>query len=186
MMNKDLCTSKEEEGSITDDGGVTVSSFTDCGRKRRHESCLNPIEEELSPNKKQAVQSPLLSKPKKMKAASAFPLTVRCLTSTGIFDGVPIKYISTSGKELNGIIKDSGYLCGCKTCKFSKVVKADEFERHAGYQTKHPNCRIYFENGKTIYGVVQKLRNTPDYLLFENIQTATGSPINHNAFSAWK
>ncbi|KAL2924539.1 Diaminobutyrate--2-oxoglutarate transaminase [Bienertia sinuspersici] len=68
-------------------------------------------------------------------------------------------------KELRGIIKGSGYLCGCLSCNFSKVINAYEFERHAGRQNKTPNNHIYFENGKTIYGIVQELRNTPQNML---------------------
>ncbi|KAA8518863.1 hypothetical protein F0562_016362 [Nyssa sinensis] len=116
-----------------------------------------------------------------------FPSNVRSLLSTGMLDGVPVKYIAWSReKELRGIIKGSGYLCGCQSCNFSKAINAYEFERHAGCKTKHPNNHIYFENGKTIYGIVQELRNTPQNLLFEVIQTITGSPINQKSFRLWK
>lgn len=30
-------------------------------------------------------------------------------------------YISAFNKELRGIIKGSGYLCGCQSCNYSKV-----------------------------------------------------------------
>ncbi|XP_038692684.1 uncharacterized protein LOC119990695 isoform X1 [Tripterygium wilfordii] len=116
-----------------------------------------------------------------------FPSNVRSLLSTGMLDGVPVKYIAWSReKELRGVIKGSGYLCGCESCNFSKVINAYEFERHAGCKTKHPNNHIYFENGKTIYGVVQELRSTPQDMLFEVIQTITGSPINQKSFRLWK
>ncbi|KAI9072758.1 hypothetical protein K1719_045250 [Acacia pycnantha] len=65
-------------------------------------------------------------------------------------------------KELRGIIKGPGYLCGCQLCNYSKVLNACEFERHAGCKTKHPNNHIYFENGKTIYQTVQELRSSPE------------------------
>ena len=67
-----------------------------------------------------------------------------------------------------------------------QVINAYEFERHAGCKTKHPNNHIYFENGKTIYGIVQELRSTPQNMLFEVIQTITGSPINQKSFRLWK
>ena len=67
-----------------------------------------------------------------------------------------------------------------------KVLNAYEFERHAGCKTKHPNNHIYFENGKTIYQIVQELRSTPESLLFDAIQTVTGSPINQKSFRIWK
>ncbi|KAL0436825.1 UNVERIFIED_CONTAM: hypothetical protein Sradi_0390400 [Sesamum radiatum] len=88
--------------------------------------------------------------------------------------------------ELRGIIKGSGYLCGCQSCNYSKALNAYEFERHAGCKTKHPNNHIYFENGKTIYQIVQELRSTPESMLFDAIQTVTGSPINQKAFRTWK
>ncbi|XP_024922515.2 uncharacterized protein LOC107432788 isoform X2 [Ziziphus jujuba] len=115
-----------------------------------------------------------------------FPSNVRSLLSTGMLDGVPVKYTAWSREELRGVIKGSGYLCGCQSCNFSKVINAYEFERHAGCKTKHPNNHIYFENGKTIYGIVQELRSTPQNMLFEVIQTITGSPINQKSFRLWK
>ncbi|KAJ0258873.1 Jas TPL-binding domain-containing protein [Hirschfeldia incana] len=118
---------------------------------------------------------------------NGFPSNVRSLLSTGMLDGVPVKYIAWSReKELHGVIKGSGYQCGCDSCNSSKVVNAYEFERHAGCKTKHPNNHIYFENGKTIYGIVQELRNTPQDLLFNVIPTMTGSTINQKSFRLWK
>lgn len=67
-----------------------------------------------------------------------------------------------------------------------KALNAYEFERHAGCKTKHPNNHIYFENGKTIYQIVQELRSTKESMLFDAIQTITGSPINQKAFRTWK
>lgn len=123
----------------------------------------------------------------KKPPSNSFPSNVRSLLSTGMLDGVPVKYIAWSReKELRGIIKGSGYLCGCQSCNFSKAINAYEFERHASCKTKHPNNHIYFENGKTIYGIVQELRNTPQDLLFEVIQTITGSAINQKSFRIWK
>ncbi|KAJ6699627.1 PROTEIN putative-RELATED [Salix purpurea] len=133
-----------------------------------------------------------ISKKKDIKTAKKvppnnFPSNVRSLLSTGMLDGVPVKYMAWSQeKELRGVIKGSGYLCGCQTCNFSKVVNAYEFERHATCKTKHPNNHIYFENGKTIYGIVQELRSTPQNMLFEVIQMITGSPINQKSFCLWK
>ncbi|KAJ8899869.1 hypothetical protein K2173_019572 [Erythroxylum novogranatense] len=116
-----------------------------------------------------------------------FPSNVRSLLSTGMLDGVHVKYIAWSReKELRGCIQGCGYLCGCQTCNYSKVINAYEFERHANCKTKHPNNHIYFENGKTIYGIVQELRSTPQNMLFEVIQTITGSPINQKAYLLWK
>lgn len=67
-----------------------------------------------------------------------------------------------------------------------KALNAFEFERHAGAKTKHPNNHIFFENGKTIYAVVQELKNTPQEILFDAIQNVTGSTINQRNFRVWK
>ncbi|GMP89232.1 hypothetical protein CsSME_00040898 [Camellia sinensis var. sinensis] len=120
------------------------------------------------------------------EAPNSFPSNVRSLISTGMLDGVPVKYVSLSREEHRGTIKGCGYLCGCQSCNYSKVLNAYEFEQHAGCKTKHPNNHIYFESGKTIYQIVQELRNTPESQLFDAIQTVTGSPINQKSFRTWK
>ncbi|KAJ4704747.1 putative DNA binding protein [Melia azedarach] len=125
-------------------------------------------------------------KTSKKAPSNNFPSNVRSLLSTGMLDGVPVKYIAWSREELRGVIKGSGYQCSCQSCNYSKVINAYEFERHAGCKTKHPNNHIYFDNGKTIYGIVQELRSTPQNMLFEVIQTITGSPINQKCFRLWK
>ncbi|XP_058199611.1 uncharacterized protein LOC131314782 isoform X2 [Rhododendron vialii] len=126
------------------------------------------------------------SKATKKQAPNSFPSNVRSLISTGILDGVPVKYVSLSREEHRGVIKGSGYLCGCHSCNYSKVLNAYEFERHAGCKTKHPNNHIYFESGKTIYQIVQDLKSTPESQLFDAVQTVTGSPINQKSFRIWK
>ncbi|XP_022148359.1 uncharacterized protein LOC111017029 [Momordica charantia] len=120
------------------------------------------------------------------EAPNSFPSNVRSLITTGMLDGVPVKYVSVAREELRGIINGSGYLCGCQSCNFSKMLNAYEFERHAGCKTKHPNNHIYFENGKTIYQIVQELRSTPESMLFDTIQTIFGAPINQKSFRSWK
>ncbi|KAJ0553950.1 putative Jas TPL-binding domain-containing protein [Helianthus annuus] len=139
-------------------------------------------------NTNQGVKSKGKLEPKAVKkeAPNSFPSNVRSLMATGILDGVPVKYVSISREELRGIIKGSGYMCGCQSCNHTKALNAYEFERHAGCKTKHPNNHIYFESGKTIYQIVQELRSTPEILLFDAIQTITGSPINQKAFRSWK
>ncbi|XP_073051987.1 uncharacterized protein [Primulina eburnea] len=123
----------------------------------------------------------------KKGTSNNFPANVKSLLSTGILDGIPVKYISWSReKNLRGVVKGTGYLCSCQDCKLSKVINAYEFECHAGCKTKHPNNHIYFENGKTIYAVVQELRGTPQEILLEAIQNVTGSPINQKNFHNWK
>nr|GMD52851.1 uncharacterized protein LOC109187050 [Ipomoea batatas] len=95
----------------------------------------------------------------------SFPTNVKNLLSTGIFEGVPVKYVSWSRGAVN----------------------AYEFEKHAGCDTKHPNNNIYFPSGKSLYSLVQELKVIPQNdLLFEAIQTASGTPINIKNFKAWK
>ncbi|XP_010453455.1 PREDICTED: uncharacterized protein LOC104735374 isoform X2 [Camelina sativa] len=128
-----------------------------------------------------------VSKTAKKGSTNTFPSNVKSLLSTGMFDGVNVKYYSWSReKNLKGIIKGTGYLCGCSNCNFNKVLNAYEFEQHANCKTKHPNNHIYFENGKTIYGVVQELKNSPQEKLFDAIQNVTGSDINQKNFNIWK
>ncbi|CAL0300463.1 unnamed protein product [Lupinus luteus] len=123
----------------------------------------------------------------KKDTTNNFPLNVKSMLSTGIFDGVPVSYVSISRERtLRGIIKGAGYLCSCDDCKQSKALNAYEFERHAGAKSKHPNTHIYFENGKTIYAVVQELKSTPQDMLFDAIESVTGSTINEKNFRNWK
>ncbi|XP_073146220.1 uncharacterized protein [Henckelia pumila] len=141
------------------------------------------------PPKSRLVSTPkskLGTKPTKKEASNSFPSNVRSLLATGILEDVPVKYVSTLQEELSGIIKGYGYLCGCQSCNFSKVLNAYEFERHAGCKTNHPNNHVHFENGKTIYQIVQELKSAPSSMLFNAVETMTGSQINQKAFLTWK
>nr|GMD57411.1 uncharacterized protein LOC109187050 [Ipomoea batatas] len=76
------------------------------------------------------------------KSVYSFPTNVKNLLSTGIFEGVPVKYVSWSRGAVN----------------------AYEFEKHAGCDTKHPNNNIYFPSGKSLYSVVQELKLIRDFV----------------------
>ncbi|XP_054786312.1 uncharacterized protein LOC129292723 isoform X2 [Prosopis cineraria] len=158
------------------------------GQKDLVESNLEPGVNSNSKSNSRSDNVPKSKEPRTRKVPSNnFPSNVKSLLSTGIFDGVPVKYVSWSReKHLKGVIKGTGYLCSCNECKESKALNAYEFERHAGAKTKHPNNHIYFENGKTIYAAVQELKNTSQEMLFDVIQTVTGSTINQKNFRAWK
>ncbi|XP_015072391.1 uncharacterized protein LOC107016434 [Solanum pennellii] len=110
----------------------------------------------------------------KKKVQNTFPSNVRSLLSSGLLDGVPVKYISmSSDKSLIGVIKGNGYLCSCDNCKSSEkkiLLSAMEFERHAGCKSNHANNHIFFDSGITILAVVQKLKKTPTEMIFEVIQ----------------
>ncbi|KAH0757660.1 hypothetical protein KY290_021153 [Solanum tuberosum] len=58
----------------------------------------------------------------KNKVQNTFPTNVKSLLSSGLLDGVPVKYISLSSeKSLIGVIKGNGYLCSCDNCKLSEA-----------------------------------------------------------------
>lgn len=185
-------------GGLNDDAGMESSGRLVCnydflvGQPSVQRLEENGFSESTSDALISSIQVDAISKKKDQKGnkkapPNNFPSNVRSLLSTGMLDGVSVKYIAWSReKELRGVIKGAAYLCGCQSCTFSKAINAYEFERHAGCKTKHPNNHIYFENGKTIYGVVQELRNTPQSVLFDVIQTITGSPINQKSFRLWK
>ncbi|KAF5467243.1 hypothetical protein F2P56_017090 [Juglans regia] len=159
------------------------------GQKDLVESNADPIVNDVPKANSKLEVNPRKKEPKTTKKAppNNFPSNVKSLLSTGMFDGVPVKYVSWSReKNLKGVIKGTGYLCSCDNCNLSKSLNAYEFERHAGCKTKHPNNHIYFENGKTIYAVVQELKSTPQEILFDAIQNVTGSPINQKNFRIWK
>ncbi|KAF6168513.1 hypothetical protein GIB67_015060 [Kingdonia uniflora] len=117
---------------------------------------------------------------------SSFPTNVKKLFATGILEGVHVKYIKLEKELLCGTIKDSGYLCGCSLCKYSRVLTAYQFELHAGCSTKHPNNHIYLENGKPIYSIIQVLKTTPHGLLEEAVRSIAGSLISDKSYMVLK
>lgn len=118
---------------------------------------------------------------------NAFPNNVKKLLSTGILDGAAVKYIYNPGKvELDGIIGDGGYLCGCSMCSYSRVLSAYEFEQHAGAKTRHPNNHIFLENGKPIYSIIHEIKTATNSTPDEVIKNVAGSSINEGSFQVWK
>ncbi|PIN20616.1 hypothetical protein CDL12_06695 [Handroanthus impetiginosus] len=118
------------------------------------------------------------NKEQKTKKGSSnnFPSNVKSLLSTGILNGVSVKYVSWARevksdmllfsilydvfifsrenfclqKNLRGVIKGTGYLCSCQDCKLSKTINAHEFERHAGCKTNvENNVESAFGRGNT-------------------------------------
>ncbi|CAN8316854.1 unnamed protein product [Cochlearia groenlandica] len=126
--------------------------------------------------------------PKKI-VSSIYPSNVKKLLATGVLDGARVKYVSVSPvRELQGIIHSGGYLCGCATCNFSRVLNAYEFEQHAGAKTRHPNNHIFLENGRSVYSVVQelKLKTSSHDLLEEVLRNVAGSALSEDGLQAWK
>ncbi|XP_010558790.1 PREDICTED: uncharacterized protein LOC104827321 [Tarenaya hassleriana] len=188
FQNEDMLVSSGSIINGYESFGNVAENFKDPVQKRSRENLCGMFSSGhiVNPN---ADTIPKIKETKTTKKAptNTFPSNVKSLLSTGMFDGVHVKYYSWSReKNLQGIIKGTGYLCGCSECKMTKVLNAYEFERHANCKTKHPNNHIYFENGKTIYAVVQELKNTPQEMLFDAIQNVTGSEINHKNFNTWK
>ncbi|KAK6790983.1 hypothetical protein RDI58_010064 [Solanum bulbocastanum] len=59
----------------------------------------------------------------KKKVQNTFPDHVKSLLSSGLLDGVPVKYISMlSEKSLIGVIEGNDYLCSCDNCKLSEAT----------------------------------------------------------------
>ncbi|KAF5956054.1 hypothetical protein HYC85_008910 [Camellia sinensis] len=117
----------------------------------------------------------------------SYPTTVKKLLSTWILERARVKYATTSQeRELPGIMKGSGYLCGCSLSNFSKIFSAYEFELHAGGKTRHLNNHIYLENGKPIYSVIQELKIAPHNVLDEVVKKVAGSSVNEESFQAWQ
>ncbi|WJX73596.1 hypothetical protein P8452_57359 [Trifolium repens] len=89
-----------------------------------------------------------------------FPVKLKDLLATGILEGLKVKYIKgqkarkPGEKELPGVIKDSGVLCFCDSCKGTKVVTPTVFELHAGSANKRPPEYTYLENGKPLRDVM--------------------------------
>ncbi|KAG9135892.1 hypothetical protein Leryth_002595 [Lithospermum erythrorhizon] len=131
---------------------------------------------------------PKMRRPYKKKIVKSinFPKDVKTLLETDIFNGIPVTYISWSREEqLRGLIHRNGYVCSCKSCNGYKVVKANDFEEHAGCKTKHPNNHIYFPNGKSIHEVVHRLKKTPRENICETIEELMEGHLNQMNFRKW-
>ncbi|XP_015055896.1 uncharacterized protein LOC107002398 isoform X1 [Solanum pennellii] len=174
---------KEDYHNASAEAAIPVTAGVDDGFSEAQ--AWNPLESDdrdpfLCPLNRELKMS-------KKVTSDAYPTNVKKLLSTGILEGARVKYISTSRKrELLGIIKDYGYLCGCSLCNFSKVLSAYEFEMHAGGKTRHPNNHIYLENGKPIYRIIQELKTAPLSQLEEVVKDVAGSSINEQYLEAWK
>ncbi|KAK4725016.1 hypothetical protein R3W88_027795 [Solanum pinnatisectum] len=174
---------KEDYGNASAEAAMPVTAGVDDGFSEAQ--AWNPLESDdrdpfLCPLNRELKMS-------KKVTSDAYPTNVKKLLSTGILEGARVKYISTSRKrELLGIVKDYGYLCGCSLCNFSKVLSAYEFEMHAGGKTRHPNNHIYLENGKPIYRIIQELKTAPLSQLEEVVKDVAGSSINEQYLEAWK
>ncbi|CAA0375261.1 unnamed protein product [Arabidopsis thaliana] len=197
------------EETVSDDASVVGSSQTEQSSdvlpsrfvleipKHLSSTGITKITFKLSKPKKEFDDLPLIKDhtwdagvvkmPKKKIVSLCYPSNVKKLLETGILEGARVKYISTPPvRQLLGIIHSGGYLCGCTTCNFSKVLSAYEFEQHAGAKTRHPNNHIFLENGRAVYNIVQELKTAPRDVLEEVIRNVAGSALNEDGLRAWK
>ncbi|KAJ0965304.1 hypothetical protein J5N97_026442 [Dioscorea zingiberensis] len=126
---------------------------------------------------------------KRYKKASlvGFVHDVKSLLSTGLLEGMPVKYIYKKGNvELPGFIKGSGYQCGCSSCNFTVVLSALKFESHAGAETKNQNNHIFLESGISLYALVKKVGNLPLDSLCDVLEGLIGHPPNTEGYKAWR
>ncbi|PWA47793.1 hypothetical protein CTI12_AA496330 [Artemisia annua] len=80
-------------------------------------------------------------------------------------------YAEWCSSEVCCMVKREGTLCCHQRCDpplWLSIVYI--FKASCWLQNEAPNNHIYFDSGKTIYEVVQELRNTPQNVLFDVIQ----------------
>ncbi|RVX20290.1 Increased DNA methylation 1 [Vitis vinifera] len=117
-----------------------------------------------------------------------FPTKLKELLDTGILEDLPVQYIrglrrKENGESgLHGVIKGSGILCYCDTCKGTNVVTPNVFELHAGSSNKRPPEYIYLENGNTLRSVMTACSKATLKALDEDIRVAIGSSIKKSTF----
>ncbi|KAJ1260910.1 hypothetical protein BS78_10G268100 [Paspalum vaginatum] len=112
------------------------------------------------------------------------PTNLRELLSTGLLEGQPVKYVMRKGKRavLRGVIKRSGILCSCASCKGRKIVSPYYFEVHAGSTKKHPSDYIFLENGNNLHDVLRACTNATLDMLGSAIQKAIGPTPQKRTF----
>ncbi|XP_039130590.1 uncharacterized protein LOC120266985 isoform X2 [Dioscorea cayenensis subsp. rotundata] len=120
-------------------------------------------------------------------SSMVFIRNVKSLLSTGLLEGMPVKYIYKKGNvELHGYVKGLGYQCGCSSCNYTEVLSALEFERHAGAATKNQNDHIFLDCGISIYGLVKKVHNLPLDSVCGVLERMIGHPPNAECYEAWR
>ncbi|XBI05639.1 hypothetical protein VPH35_133785 [Triticum aestivum] len=93
----------------------------------------------------------------KSEGPDGIPKNLRELFATGLLEGQPVNYFMNKGKRpvLRGVIKDTGILCSCTSCKGRNVVSPFYFEVHAGSHKKRPSDYIFLESGNTLHDVLR-------------------------------
>ncbi|KAJ8461627.1 hypothetical protein OPV22_034553 [Ensete ventricosum] len=190
IMDDDKCPGKpnrryrikaEEEDSGSDVGAGASGESTGSEGTKGGENSVNGSLSSTPKNKMELKMSKKISLTK-------LPGNVRELLSTGLLEGLPVKYMTSNGKqiELHGVIKGNGILCSCATCDSSIVVSAYVFEQHAGSTKKHPADFIYLQNGNSLHDVVKACCGAPLDMLEAAIQGAIGPVPPKNCFTCQK
>ncbi|GAV89240.1 PHD domain-containing protein [Cephalotus follicularis] len=177
LETKNSLVTKKNSGSVTNDvegsdKGVVVVKADD-----KVDDAVTPEKGEMNMSK---------------EVERKFPGKLKDLFELGILEGLPVKYLRGSrgarvrgqGETgLQGIIKGSGILCFCSTCKGVKVVTPAVYELHAGSSNKRPPENIHLENGKTLRDVMNACTNTPLAMVEEAVQLVLGgSHLTKSAF----
>ncbi|XP_064973793.1 uncharacterized protein LOC103973506 isoform X3 [Musa acuminata AAA Group] len=171
----------EEEDSGSDVGAGASGESTGSEGTKGGENSVNGSLNSTPKNKMELKMSKKISLTK-------LPGNVRELLSTGLLEGLPVKYMTSNGKqiELHGVIKGNGILCSCATCDSSIVVSAYVFEQHAGSTKKHPADFIYLQNGNSLHDVVKACHGAPLDMLEAAIQGAIGPVPPKKCFTCQK
>ncbi|XP_073102558.1 uncharacterized protein [Elaeis guineensis] len=149
---------------------VTTSSGSVGSEDRKAEANIEDGSLNSTPKKKMEL------KMSKKIVLTKLPANVRDLLSTGLLEGLPVKYNTSNGKQavLQGVIKGNSILCSCSSCNGSKAVSAYQFELHAGSTKKHPSDFIILENGNSLRDVLKACTSAPLDMLEAAIQNAIG------------
>ncbi|XP_068497919.1 uncharacterized protein [Phaseolus vulgaris] len=106
-----------------------------------------------------------------------FPSKLKDLLSSGILEGLLVKYvrsIKVKSIGLLGVVSGVGILCYCEVCKKVEVVSPTIFELHAGSTNKRPPEYIFLENGSSLRDVMNTFLNIPLDTLEEVVQKILG------------
>ncbi|CAJ1979218.1 unnamed protein product [Sphenostylis stenocarpa] len=106
-----------------------------------------------------------------------FPLKLKDLLSSGILEGLLVKYvrgIKAKSTGLLGVISGVGILCYCEICNKVEVVTPTIFELHAGSANKRPPEYIFLENGHTLRDIMNTFLHIPLDKLEEVVQKMLG------------
>ncbi|XP_050239000.1 uncharacterized protein LOC126688368 isoform X2 [Mercurialis annua] len=128
-----------------------------------------------------ALDSNTLQKMWRSDSSKKFPTKIKELLDSGILEGQPVKYMRGSKAReageaaLPGIIRGSGILCFCSSCKGNEVVTPALFEMHAGSANKRPPEYIFLENGNTLRDVMNACKNASLDTFDEDVQLSIGS-----------